>query len=53
MREIAIVLVHRERRPALRRLDEHLVVMKLDVRADQAGEHPGQARIDEEPCESS
>src|SRR5215208_3728852 len=51
MGKVAVILVHRERRPALGRLDEHLVVVELDVRPDQAAEHPGQPRIDQQPSE--
>jgi hypothetical protein len=47
VREVGIVLVHRKRRAVLRRLDEHLRMMQLDVRTDDAPSDAHQSWIDE------
>ena len=45
VREVRVVLVHRERRSLLRRLDQHLRVVELHVRPDQRRQDRRQPRV--------
>jgi len=50
MRKIVNVLVHGERSAGLRRLDEQLGVMQLDVGPDEIGDPVCQARVTDQAC---
>ena len=53
VREVRVVLVHRERRAVLGRLHEHLRVVELHVRADQLREHRHEARVSDHSREDA
>ena len=53
VREVRVVLVHRERRTLLRRLDEHLRVVQLHVRTDQRRQHLDEPRVRDHSREDS
>ncbi len=51
VREIGIILVHRKGRALFRRLDEHLVVMQLDIGPDDIDRYADQPGIGQQPGE--